>query len=197
MDRAEGEALLEEIRRHSESERKRILDEASARVETSRQSADTEVRAMEAEAHRSLDRRISLDRNRIAGDIEDEARTRSLAARREALGTAFAEAREEISRAEAGPKHRSGLLALVREAAAALGEPGAILFARRDEALGREIVAELGLRCAVRSEGDEPGTVVAVSPDGRRRVDNSVSVRLANAELLLETEVARRLFPTK
>lgn len=197
MDRAEGEALLEEIRRHADSERKKILEEASARVETSRKSADTEVRAMEAEARRSLERRVALDRNRIAGDIENEARTRSLAARREALGKAFVDAREEISRAAAGPRYRAALLTLAREAAAVLGEPGAILFARRDEALGREITAELGLRSEVRSEGDEPGTVVAVSPDGRRRADNSLAVRLANAELLLETEVARRLFPAK
>jgi vacuolar-type H+-ATPase subunit E/Vma4 len=197
MDRAEGEALLEEIRRHAESERKKILEEASARVEASRKSADTEVRAMETEARRSLERRVALDRNRITGDLENEARIRSLGARREALGQAFARAREEISRAAAGPRYRAALLALAREAAAILGEPGAIVFARRDEALGREVVAALGLRCAVRAEGDEPGTVVAVSPDGRRRADNSLAVRLANAELLLETDVARRLFPSQ
>jgi vacuolar-type H+-ATPase subunit E/Vma4 len=61
-----------------------------------------------------------------------------------------------------------------------------------DLELARGVARRLGLPHPVTAEGDEPGTVVAVS--GGRRVDNSLSTRLAEASRSMEREVARILF---
>jgi vacuolar-type H+-ATPase subunit E/Vma4 len=45
---------------------------------------------------------------------------------------------------------------------------------------------------AVRAEGNQPGTAVAVARD--RRVDNSLATRLQEAARSMEREVARLLF---
>jgi vacuolar-type H+-ATPase subunit E/Vma4 len=79
-------------------------------------------------------------------------------------------------------------------AAAAVGDAEELAVARQDEALARSLALELGLRCSVRGEGERSGTVVAGSPEGLRRVDNTLSTRLERARDLIEPEISRLLF---
>jgi vacuolar-type H+-ATPase subunit E/Vma4 len=51
----------------------------------------------------------------------------------------------------------------------------------------------VGQPCTVETSTAE-GTAVASSPDGSRRADNSLGSRLKRAQVVDESEVARRLF---
>jgi vacuolar-type H+-ATPase subunit E/Vma4 len=82
------------------------------------------------------------------------------------------------------------LTRVLAQAAAAAGEDCALVVREADLAFARGLAR--GAAREVRGEGNEPGTAIAVSAG--RRVDNSLSSRLAEARRRMEQEVARLLF---
>ncbi len=182
------EALLAEVRRQAEGRREGILAEARARVEEIRRGAEEEVRRLEVEASRVLEARIAADTDRILGRRLLERQNRSLAVRSGWLRRAFDEARRQLASHLASDGWPRVLERLSREALRELGGEGELEVAQGDEALLRH------LPVTVRSTEAPRGTVLAVSADRMRRVDNSLDTRLRNAERALEGEVARLLF---
>ena len=194
MPEPEVQALLEEIRSQSELERQRILEEGRSRVSEIRTRSDEQVRRLEAEAERQLQRRLSVDEDRLRGEARLESRTRVLAARRQWLDRAFQEARNLLEKRCSSAEYGKLLPRLAREAAAAVGDRGVLRVAQGDLELARTTVRELGLDFEVRGEEGRKGTVIAMSPDGLRLADNGTWTRLEQAERTREQEVARLLF---
>lgn len=204
MPQTDVDTLLAEVTRQAEAERGRLLAEARRQVEEARGRTAEEIRRLEEEAARHLESRLAADRSRIIGRLRMEERNRMLELRREAIRRAFEQAGRRL--AEGGgsrEEYRRLLRRLIGEAvrevggAADLQQLGGLAelqVARRDEELARTLAREMGLDCAVRGEGEEPGTVVASTGDGLRRVDNSLATRLRTAERVLEQEVSRLLF---
>jgi len=190
MPEPEVQALLEEIRSQSELERQRILEEGRSRVSEIRTRSDEQVRRLEAEAERQLQRRLSVDEDRLRGEARLESRTRVLAARRQWLDRAFQEARNLLEKRCSSAEYGKLLPRLAREAAAAVGDRGVLRVAQGDLELARTA----GLDFEVRGEEGRKGTVIAMSPDGLRQADNGIWTRLEQAERTREQEVARLLF---
>jgi vacuolar-type H+-ATPase subunit E/Vma4 len=194
MSEPEVQALLEEIRSQSQAESRRVQEEAQGRLSEIRARSEEQIRRLEAEAQRQLERRLSVDGDRLRGEASLELRTRVLAARRQWLDRTFQEARKRLEQRCSSAEYGELLPRLVREAAAAVGGQGILRVAREDLELARRAVRELGLDFEVRGEEGPRGTVVASSSDELRRADNGVWTRLAQAERSREQEIARLLF---
>jgi len=189
---AEDQVLLAEIQAQAEAVRERVLAEGRGRAAAFRSQAEQEIRRLEAEATRQLERRLAMDKERIRGDARLAAGVRVLAAKREWVDRAFQAARRRLAERCASPQYGPQLKRLLREASAAAGGEVELRVAKADVELARSLVRELGLPQEVRAEGGEPGTAIAVSPG--RRADNSLETRLREACRSLEQEVARLLF---
>ncbi len=165
------DALIDAMERQAESERQRIVAEARARAAEVLAAADRECERLTAEALRALEKELAVERQRIVGEAVMKARIERLHMKRRLLAEVFRLSAEEVTRRAASPTAlRTALDALAAEARAAMAEP-----------------------CDVTVK-PEDGTVVAVSADGRRRVDNGLTARLRRAESSAEREAARLLF---
>jgi vacuolar-type H+-ATPase subunit E/Vma4 len=167
---ANSDGLFSAIGRQAEQERAAVMAEAEARAREISARADAEAEREKAEAFRRLEREMIGEGQRLLGEARMEARNERLEMKRRLITRAFEAARTELGRLAATPGYRDGLAALAAQAAEAAGEGGSV----------QTVEAE--------------GSVVAVSKDGRRRVDNGLLSRLARAETRVESEVARILF---
>ena len=192
MVEEEARVLLDDIQAQAEAERERILAEGRAQAVAVRDRALAGIHGLEEEARRQLQRRLGVDQDRILGESRLEARTALLTVRREWIQRAFQLAERRLAERCSSPGYEALLAALLREAAEALGGEGELRVAGPDLALARALASRLGVPQAVRAEGDQPGTVLAVARD--RRVDNSLATRLQEAARSMEREVARLLF---
>jgi vacuolar-type H+-ATPase subunit E/Vma4 len=163
-------ALLSAMERQAAEERARILAEAQARVDATLAAAEAESSRLKEEALRVLQKDLLVERERLRGEAVMKVRAERLRVKRRLLAEAFRLAGEEIERRKAADGCAAALDLLAAEARAVVGEP-----------------------CDT-TVNAEAGTVLAVSPDGRRRVENGFSARLRKAQASEEHEVARRLF---
>lgn len=191
MADAEDMVLLAEIQAQAEAEREKILADGRTRAAAALAKADEEIRGLAAEESRRLERRLAADEERFQGEARLASAARVLNAKRRWVGRAFESARRRIAELSASPAWAPMLKGLIGEAAAA-GAPCELLVCEADVDLARRIARELGLSHALRAQGTQPGTVIALSPG--RRIDNSLATRLAEAERSLEQDVARVLF---
>jgi vacuolar-type H+-ATPase subunit E/Vma4 len=171
MDQEPGpDKLFGAIDRRAEEERHAIHAEAEARAGQILIDADARVHALKAEAMQALEKELAGHRQRLRGEARMKARGEALQVKRRLLAEAFGRARAEIERLRGSPAAAEMMRSLAAEAAAAVGEP-----------------------CTVKT-CPEDGTVVASSPDGSRGADNGLASRLRRAQVVDESEVARRLF---
>ncbi len=194
MAPADVEVLLADLEAQAASQRGKEDDETRQKIAEIEAHAEAEIGRLREQAETRLRRLIANDRERIASRFRIEERRRLLEARRSALARVFSAARGRLTEGMDAGAYRAMLTRLAAEALAAVGTDAALEVARRDLALGREIASGLGATAAVQERGDAPGTVAAVSPDGRRRADNSLAPRLAQAERLMEEDLAAILF---
>jgi vacuolar-type H+-ATPase subunit E/Vma4 len=188
------QALLADIAAQAEADRARILEDRHKRLEEIAERIEKETRSLEAEASRRLEQSLRVEQDRIEGRMLQERRSALLAVRREWLERAFTGAERRIAELCTGQSYPWALRSLIVQALEAIGEAGELAVTRRDVELARTLVRELAPGCAIRGEGEEAGTVRASSPDGLRRVDNSLSSRLRRARLAMEPEISRLLF---
>jgi len=191
---ADVQVLLADLEAQGASQRGKADEETRQKIAEIEAGAEAEIGRIRGQAETRLRRLIANDRERITSRFRIEERRLLLEARRSALARVFSAARGRLAEGMDAAAYRAMLSRLAAEALAAVGKDAELEVARRDLALGREIASGLGATGEVRERGDEPGTIVAVSPDGRRRADNSLVRRLAQAERLLEQDLAAILF---
>jgi vacuolar-type H+-ATPase subunit E/Vma4 len=163
-------SLINAMERQAEDERRLIRSAADARAAEVLAAADAECERRKAEALRSLDKDLAIEKQRIVGEAVMRARAERLRMKRRLLAEVFRRAAQDIDRKKTATGYPAALALLAAEARSAAGEP-----------------------CDVTVQAED-GSVVARSPDGRRRVDNGLAARLGRAELFAEHEVARLLF---
>lgn len=194
MAEEQVQALLADIVAQAEADRARILEDRRARLKAIDERIEKETRGLEAEASRRLEQSLRVEQDRIEGRMLQERRNGLLAVRREWLERAFTGAEGRIAELCSGQSYPRALRSLIVQALEAIGEAGELAVARRDVELAGTLVRELTPGCAVRGEGGEAGTVRVSSPDGLRRVDNSLASRLRRARLAMEPQISRLLF---
>jgi V/A-type H+/Na+-transporting ATPase subunit E len=186
--------LMSALVRQAEVERERIAAETRKAIEETLKGAEAEAVRLLESAERELEREMASEKDRILGRLRMEEGKRRLLLKREVLRKVFERARERISKRYGSEEYPRVLKRLIGEALSALGENGDLVVSSKDLELCSPLVAQMGSTCTIRGEGEEPGTVIALSSDGARKVDNSLSTRLERARVVLEPEVSRLLF---
>lgn len=192
-------ALIVEIGKEAEAQKAQILAEARERARAVLEAADAKIAAATADAERSMEKRARIDADRLLGDVHLAAAAERLRARREAFQEAVTAAGERIQAKvrSSGAASRDALRALLEEALSKVpGEACVRVSSAEREACVHELEA-LGRPCEIETANTEPGTVIVTSKDGRRRVDNSLGVRLERAARSQEELIAARLFGEK
>ncbi len=185
-------ALLAAVRAQAQTERAAILSGARARAGELLAQGEAEVRALRAELTRRFEREMAVERERVVGEATMAAAARDLEERRRWIGRVFDEAERDIARMAAGPGYPAVLARLLAQAAEAAGEGCTLVVREEDLALARRLLRDAAPGREVRAMPAGPGTAVAETAG--RRVDNSLSSRLAEARRRMEQEVARLLF---
>ena len=162
--------LFSAIEERAGEERARIRAEAEGRARVTLEEAEAEIQRLKAEALRGLERELASEAQRLVGEARMKGRGEGLQVKRRLLEEAFSRARAEVQRLCASADAAAALEMLSAEASAAVGKP-----------------------CSVEVDVKK-GSVVASSPDGRRRADNSLLSRLDRAQSAFEAEVAGLLF---
>lgn len=181
------------MRRQAEEERARILREADEKAQTILQDAEEKVQALREEAESELRRQTRSDHESVVGKARMEGRHRLLAARWQMIRDAFDRAEERLNELAAGEDYPEILEGLMREAIAGSEAVARVEVAEQDVELCRSILSEVGSDAEAAPRGEQAGTVIAVSPGGRRRVDNSLMTRLRSARRRLAPRVAEVL----
>ncbi len=191
-----AEELLSDITGEAEARRSEILSQAERQAEEIRRDTDAQIRRLEEEAGQELERRIAAERERQLGQLRLEERKLQGSAKRELLEEVFAAAGRRIREDMHTKRYRPALGELIRQAVAEAGGGPELQVSAGEEELCRGLVEELGLDCTVAGGERLPGTVLACSADGLRRVENGLERRLARARSELEEEVGRLLWGT-
>ncbi len=186
--------LLAAMEAEAQAERDAIVAEAEAKARDALQQAEAAAQELKAAELAKLERETRRNSERLIGEAQSCRRRATRGVKQEALALAFAQARERVAEQLQSGDCRDALPAILREVADAMGPDAQIQVAAQDVEVANRLAAELGLTQPVVAAGDEPGTVVAASPDGKRRVDNSIATRLGKAEAVLVQEVAAVLF---
>jgi vacuolar-type H+-ATPase subunit E/Vma4 len=190
---AEAAALVAEIDREAEAEKQRILGEAGDRAARIHADADARIRAAAQEASQLTEKLARVDEDRLQGQTRMEAQAERLTGLHRAYQLAIQTARERIDSLVRSPRYPDAMKTLIAEALEIVRDAAVVSVARADQQMCRDILAELGKGCQVAGQDLAPGSVIVSSADGRIRADNSLGVRLASAEVILETQIARTL----
>ena len=194
QDDSSIESLLSAIRSRVEQECAEILSTANDEARRIHESADAETDSLLAGALYQAEKELPAEANRIVGLAAAARRRKFQIAKRQAIREAFDAATREMNKLPESPRYGEILRRLIREAAEAAGQGATVTVAADEEDICREGMADDDLGCTIET-GDCPlGTVVAVSEDGSRRVDNSLATRMDRAKMLAMHEVAAVLF---
>jgi vacuolar-type H+-ATPase subunit E/Vma4 len=165
--------LFDAIGERAAEERAAARARADERIREITAAADARIARQEAAARRAMEKELLVQGERLRGEVRMQWRAEQLAMKRRLLAEVFARAGAEVEIlcGAPGEVRAEALRALAAEAAAAAGEP-----------------------CTVTVD-PATATVVVVSGDGARRVDNSPRERLRRAQSAGEAQVAALLFP--
>lgn len=190
---AEAVDLVAEIDREAEAEKTRILEEARAKAAEILAAAEARIQAAAEDADLLTEKRARADEDRLHGDARMDALAERLRGLRQVYQLVFETARQRIDSLVRSPEYARAMRALIQEALAMVPEAASISVAPEDEEMCRRILGELGATCQIKTGDLDHGSILVASADGKVTVDNSLTVRLATAETLLETRIARCL----
>ena len=188
------DALVAMMQQQGEAEKAEILAQAQADVEQVYAQAENEIQSLAAQSQRQSEIQIAQESERVLGRAQMESRSELSAARNRLIKQAFERGGQEIAKSYNSAEHKSVLKTLIEEAIAAVGPGGCITVFDQDMELCDTIIAEKQCECSVQAQGNQPGTVIATSQNGRRRVNNSIEARLTRVEQLMKQDIARILF---
>jgi vacuolar-type H+-ATPase subunit E/Vma4 len=190
----EHDKLLQTVREQATLDRDKVLAQAQDQVRIIEAQTRDEIEQIERQIQAEAQRAIALERDRLSGQAKVAFRLARQASRVRLIKQAFAQAGNTLAALPQSPKYRDILGALIAEALDIVGPEAEIKVAASEETLCRAWIRSQGLRCSLQAVEAEPGTVLVISPDGTREVDNSLATRLSRAESLCSHEVAAILF---
>lgn len=192
-----SEALLAAVRRQAEEERQEILAQAQREAQAIEAQADAQIERLKAEALNEANKAILIETDRLLGQARRDKSYALLCAKRRLLLQAFEQAGREIEALPHSDDYANILQTLMAEAVAAAGDNACLIVAKSEKALGKAAAAKLDVACSVKPSDHPPGTVIAASADGHRRIDNSLHRRLSKTEALRKHEIATLLFGSR
>jgi len=190
---AEAVDLVAEIDREAEAEKRKILEEARGKAAEILAAAAARIRAAAENESHLTEKRARVNEDRLLGQARMESLGERLRGLRREYQLVFEMAQQQIELLVRSPRYPDAMRALIREALGVVSQAASVCVAQADEEMCRGILRELGTVCEVKTEDLAPGSVIVASADGKVRIDNSLRVRLAAAETLLETRITRCL----
>jgi len=188
------DALMAAMAAQAQAEKETILSDAQAKANEISSRADAEIESLKEAAQRDCDSEIRSETERLLSDARAYRLDQIRSVRHALVHEAFQSAREELLKLCQTEAYGEILAKLVREAVDAVGVDVQFSVAEPDVDACAKAAAELGIEQPPQPAGDQPGVLVATSPDGRRQVDNSLVMRLDNLEVTATHEVAAVLF---
>ncbi|MDR5693904.1 MAG: V-type ATP synthase subunit E [Armatimonadota bacterium] len=187
--------LIRLLEVEAQAERERILGEARQQAEEILSRAREEAARLRAEHQKRLEEELSLARVRARSTATLQASSLILQAKDRAIEEVFRTAEEELqSLLRDREAYRGMLRSLLQEAIGGSSGHLIVEVAEQDEALAREIAAELALDAEIRTNEQVRHGVRVLSGGGRFVVENTLGSRLERAKPLLTAEIARILW---
>ena len=183
----------------AQAEARQVLEDARARAESIRQEAQRQAEARRKEVLQRARREVEPVRSQAVAAAQLEAQKLRLESREELLNQVFSAAREELKSAPQWPDYPDILRHLIGEAAANLAVEELILHAdaQARKVLSDAFLAEAGGQlgvCLRRGELLNEGVgIVAETPNGHRRYQNTLEARLRRLQESLRAPVYRLL----
>lgn len=186
--------LLQAVSQQAALDREKVLAEAKESVRQIEAQTRVEIEQIQSNIQAEAQREIRLEKDRLLGRSQMAFRLTRQSARVRLLKQAFAQAKKAVAALPKSPQYRDILGALMTEALAITGPDSRITVSVSEEKLCRAWLGQQKLSCQIQAIDAEPGTVLAVSAQGDRRVDNSLVTRLARVESLCQQDIAVVLF---
>ncbi len=194
------ETILQALEREGEQKAAQILEAAKAEAEEILAQARTDAEAIAQRTLAAVRGPVQVEQMRIVNQAKLEAQQIITGSREEMLNAAVEAAARRLAGLKGSDRYAAALRRLAEEAVLAIGAEDGIRFYVRNEdrTLMEQIARELGVRAQVscqeetrESDGGELGGVIAISPDQRIRVDNTLETRLRRVASLYRSEIAR------
>ena len=182
-----------------QAEARQALEDARVKAEDTRRRAQKQAVTRHQEILERAKREAQPLYSQAVAAAQLEAQKLRLESRERLLGQVFSSVREELKSAPQWPDYPEVLDHLIRETMANLAVDEIILYAdsQTQKYLSDSLLAELGCELGVhlrRGEIFEGGVgIVAETPDGHRRYQNTLEARLQRLQKLLRAPVYRLL----
>ncbi len=190
----EHDKLLQTVRERATLDRDAVLAQAKDQIRVIEAQTREDIAQIQRQIQAEAQQAIGLEKDRLSGQAKVAFRLARQASRVRLVKQAFAQAGKALAALPQSPEYRDILGALIAEALDIAGPEAQIKVAASEETLCRAWTRSHGLPCALQAIEAEPGTVLAMTPDGTREVDNSLATRLSRAESLCGHQVAAILF---
>lgn len=202
MNEENVEVVRRAVMSQAYAEAQEMLEEAESEAESLRQDAEREAESERAALLQKARRKAETLREEAMAEAQIRAQQVKLSQRQELLDRVFATARRRLHSASDWPDYAQIVRRLAQESIERLDAEEALirLDERTQQALGDQLSEllssleqETGVKLTI-GEALHKGTgVVAQTPDGHRRYDNTLETRLARMEENLRAPVHRIL----
>jgi|GEM_PF-4833592 len=188
------EQLLSSMQKEADAEKEKIETEAAERVASIRREGEQELEQIQADATRRLERELAMTEDRLVGQARMDGRSERVRIKQELLDNVYQAARTELSSLSKSTDYAEVIGRLIGQLAEEMNGEVVLEVARDERKLAEEALKRAGLSWTLEAGHSVAGTLIARSADGRKIVDNSVSVRLERAGNVLSGEIASILF---
>jgi len=193
-DARPAEDLVREMNTKVEAEIRELEEHARTRIREIEKGAEAECERIEREALVEAAAVMKSERDLILGEVRSSNRSELLEIKRRSVKEALNRAASTIESRISGDGYSDALALLIREGLDFVGGTGAVTVADEDLDLCKRLVSSQKLDCTLSGGAPRRGDVVVESHDGRRRVENGLTVRLQRAAEVSVAAVAQRLF---
>ena len=185
-------ASMEAIAEKSVTE---IAQKAHQEAEEIKQSAEAKAEAIKASYLETAEKSAEIERNKLIYSVKAENKMRIIKEKDAVIQRAFFDAKKSLDSFRDDASYKENFKKMLQEAVRELQEEKVRLYVdTRDEALGKQVLNELGKNSEIVADLTSAGGLVVSTKDGKVVVSNTIESRLHNARELLKREIFSTLF---
>ena len=190
------QTLTSAIMAEAQQEAQQVLAEAEVKAAEIRRQAEARASSESAERLQLAEEEVNTLRIHTAAAAQLDAQTLKLRKREQLLLRVFDQARRQLPTLPQSEAYAAIVRDLTREAIKALSVEGDVVLhadaatqALLDSALQAELEQELGVHLTVGSPLEKAIGIIAETPEGHRKYDNTMEARLTRMQERLRTPV--------
>ena len=194
------QTLTSAIMAEAQKETQQILAEAEAKAADLRRKAEAQASSESAERLQLAEAEVQTLRIHTAAAAQHDAQTLKLQKREQLLLRVFDQVRQQLPAVPHSEGYAALIRALIREAVKSLSVEGDVVLhadaatqTLLDSALQVDLGQELGVHLTAGSPLEQGTGIIAETPDGHRKYDNTLEARLTRMQERLRAPVYRIL----